>query len=173
MKILVFSDSHGRSDRLGKAFALNRDADVILHLGDGYGDLRYLKLPDIPVYAVKGNGEDWLSMRGDGVPRERFLTFEGISFLMMHGHTHAVKSGFDRAAKYAIDLGADVLLFGHTHGAVDKFIPAGSELGFGKAEKDIRIFNPGSIGEPKFGAPKFGLITIKNGSVLMSHGELD
>lgn len=173
MKILVVSDSHGRSDRLEKAVELNRDADVILHLGDGYADLRYISLPDVPIYAVKGNGEDWSIMRGDGVPRERQLSFDGVKLLMMHGHTHSVKSGIERAARYALDSGADILLFGHTHGALERFVPAGSAIGDIITDRDIRLFNPGSIGGPRFGAPKFGLITIKDGCILMSHGEVD
>ncbi len=173
MKILVLSDSHGKSDNLKRAVELNRDADAIIHLGDGYNDFKYVKLPDVPLYIVKGNGEDWLSQRSDGVPRELLLTFEGVTLLLMHGHTHNVKSGFDRAALYALEKGADVLLFGHTHGAIEKFIPAGSVLLGQKTERDIRLFNPGSIGEPRFGEPKFGIITLRNGDILMSHGELD
>ncbi|MBQ8208308.1 MAG: YfcE family phosphodiesterase [Clostridia bacterium] len=173
MKLLVVSDSHGKVERLRRAVELNKDADAIIHLGDGYNDLRYVALPDIPVYKVRGNGEDWLKMSGNDVPRDLLLEFDGIKILMMHGHTHSVKSGFDRAIRYALDKGADLLLFGHTHGAIERYIPKGSEVGFGEAERDIYIFNPGSIGEPRFGEPKFGLVTIREGKLLLSHGEID
>ncbi len=173
MKILVVSDSHGRADRLRRAVELNFDADAILHLGDGYNDLKYVKLPDVPVHCVKGNGEDWLTLKGDGVPREKQLTFENVNILMMHGHTRNVKGGYEQAALYAHDSGADILLFGHTHSPVEKYLPGGTILCGRKTERDIRVFNPGSIGEPRFTEPKFGIITIRDGEVLLSHGEID
>lgn len=173
MKILVLSDSHGRVDRLSRAVELNRDADAIIHLGDGLRDLKYVDLPDVPIYKVRGNGEDFGAFLGSDVPRELFTEIGGVKILMMHGHIYSVKSGIDRAACYAMEKGADLLLFGHTHGALERYIPEGSDLGFGKAERSIYAFNPGSIGEPRFNSPKFGLITIRNGNFLLSHGEID
>lgn len=172
MKLLVVSDSHGHVDNLRRAVELNRDADAILHLGDGYNDLKYVSLPDVPVYTVRGNGEDWLTMRANDVPRERLLEFDGVKLLMMHGHTHSVKSGLDGAIGYALELGADVLLFGHTHGALERYIPPGRMAEGKETERSIYVFNPGSIGEPKFGDPSFGIITIRNGQLLFSHGEI-
>lgn len=173
MNILVVSDSHGKVDRLCRAVELNFDTDAIIHLGDGYSDLKYVKLPDVPKHIVKGNGEDWSGYRRDGIPRELHLDLGGIKFLLMHGHTHNVKSGYDRAALYAYNMGADVLLFGHTHGAIEKYLPTGTRLGGTVIERPMWVFNPGSIGEPRFGEPKFGLITIRDGQLLLSHGEID
>ena len=172
MKLLVLSDSHGHVDSVRRAVELNMDADAIIHLGDGYNDLKYVKLPDVPVYTVRGNGEDWLTMRANDVPRELLLEFDGVKLLMMHGHTHSVKSGLDSATDHALEQGADALLFGHTHGALERYIPEGSIVGGKKTERSIYIFNPGSIGEPKFGEPMFGIITIRDGKLLFSHGEV-
>ncbi len=173
MEILVFSDSHGRSDRIRRVLELNKSADAIIHLGDGYRDLDHVDFPDVPLYIVKGNGEDWLTMRGDGVPRELMICSDGVNILMMHGHTFDVKHGKERAMKYAADNGADILLFGHTHSSFEKTFPAGSDIGFGKLNKDLMVFNPGSLGEPRFEEPSFGVITIRNGKIMLSHGKID
>ena len=39
MKILIFSDSHGRSANMLKAIEYHPDAETLLHLGDGTDDL--------------------------------------------------------------------------------------------------------------------------------------
>lgn len=172
MEIVVFSDSHGRSDRLEKAMSYHMDADAIFHLGDGYRDMGYVKVPCVPVYAVKGNGEEWFSFRSDETPTELEVTLEGVKMLLMHGHRFSVKSNYEKAAKYALEKGADILLFGHTHGALETYIKEGDEIGGIKAEKSLYIFNPGSIGEPKFGEPSYGIITLKEGNILLSHGNI-
>ena len=38
-KILVFSDSHNNNEYMNKALEMNRDADMLVHLGDGACDL--------------------------------------------------------------------------------------------------------------------------------------
>lgn len=172
MKILALSDSHGRSDNLGRAVELNHDVDAIIHLGDGYRDLKYVNLPDVPIYRVRGNGEEWFSMRENNVPRELFLEFDGVKILIMHGHTHSIKSGFDGAIEYALERDADILLFGHTHTALERYIPEGTSIGRRVSKRGLYLFNPGSIGEPRFSEATFGLITIRNGEILLSHGEI-
>lgn len=172
MKIVVFSDSHGRSDLVEKAMSYHADADAVFHLGDGYRDLEYVKLPDVPVYSVKGNGEDWFSFSQDDTPAELEITLENVKMLLMHGHRYGVKSGFDRAARRAAEKSADILLFGHTHGAVETYIKEDEEIGGVRTEKPLYVFNPGSIGSPKFGEPSYGIITIKDGNILLSHGNV-
>lgn len=173
MKILVVSDSHGRSDNLRRAVELNCDSDAIIHLGDGYNDLKYAGTADIPIYRVRGNGEEFLSrINGNDVPRELFIELDGVKILMMHGHTHSVKSGLDRAVEYALEKKADILLFGHTHTPLERYLPEGTRVGEQICTKGFYIFNPGSIGEPRFCEPTFGLITIRDGKILLSHGEI-
>lgn len=166
MTILVLSDSHGNCTALQKAVDLAGNVDAIIHLGDGYRQMAHLRLPDVPVYFVLGNGEDMQMMRRDDVKRELLVDFEGIKILMMHGHTHNVKFGVDRALMHAAELEADVLLFGHTHQPYHK-----KHRVF---DKEIDVFNPGSVGEPKFGSVgSFGIVTIRDGQLLFSWGEVD
>ena len=83
--------------------------------------------------------------------------------LMMHGHTHGVKGGVGGALCEAKRQGARVLLYGHTHQPENRYLP----------EEEIYLFNPGSIGRPHDGIPRYGLLDIlPNGSLMLSHGEL-
>lgn len=171
MKILVFSDTHGRAYKLQNIIDMHKDASAILHLGDGYADLDHKETYGIPVYKVKGNGEEWSVYATDGVPLERTLDIGGKRIFMTHGHKFAVAYGFEYAARHAEELGADILLYGHTHSPYENFVHAGGDLGGTKAVKDLYIFNPGSLGEPRFSTPSYGLVTIKDGNILLSRGE--
>ena len=103
----------------------------------------------------------------------RKITEEGVHFashidgkkiFMMHGHRYMVKSGYTVAAEKAIKKGADILLFGHTHQPLCLLIGAGARVGDTVAQKDLWIFNPGSIREGCFGT-----LTVKNGQVLLNN----
>lgn len=93
MKAVVFSDSHG--DTAAMREALEREApDQILHLGDLAGDAERLgiRFPQIPLEYVCGNC-DGFSL----APAVRLLELRGRRVLMMHGHTHGVKTGYGGA----------------------------------------------------------------------------
>lgn len=176
MKILVLSDSHGRSDLLSRAVELCGEADALLHLGDGYRDVKYSGFPEEKCFLVRGNGEDWGILAGNDVPRERLLDFEGVKVLMLHGHKpYNVKYSADleRMIAYASDKGADILIFGHTHSTFNKTYTRGTLICGKPLAKNITVFNPGSIGEPRFSSGSFGVITIRNGVPLLSHGEIE
>ena len=160
MKILVVSDSHGRYDRLNTLMSMHADADEILFLGDGARDTFVLGERAI---CVRGNCDSFLTQ---DLPSERMLCFGDFKILMMHGHEQLVKSGVDRALGYAHGRGADILLFGHTHVRFEKYYPDGTQIGDVTLDRPMYAFNPGSIGD----CGSFGLIEIKNGSVLFSHG---
>ena len=164
MTFVVLSDTHGRCDRIEKVLSMNKTRDGVLFLGDRLCDV--IDVDD--AISVRGNC-DGISFFG-AEPDERMLCFDGVRILMMHGHTHAVKSGTDRAIAYALSRGADVLLYGHTHVREERYYPAGSEIGSLKTEKPIYVFNPGSLATPSDGRPSFGILQIKNSSVLLSHG---
>ena len=58
-------------------------------------------------------------------------------------------------------MNADIVLFGHTHERLEKYIPT-DDGGF-------YLFNPGSIGGFK---PSYGIINIADSGILLSHGSL-
>ena len=107
MKLIVFSDSHGRTammKRAAEAHFDDPDTAGIVHLGDGYEDLSLIDTRGLPVWRVRGNFEDHMyafSSRRDEVPRELLFSLGGYNFLIMHGHRFDVKSGYERAAAYA------------------------------------------------------------------------
>lgn len=175
-KILVFSDSHEETRYLNKALAMNKDADMIVHLGDGACDLTR-PLPENyekPLVLIEGNGEYYGFVGVDRRYRPKkteMIEFEGKKIFMTHGHLYDVKYGLEKIAARAYADGADIVLFGHTHIPICKYLPEGTELEFvGKTERPLMLFNPGSIGIGfKY---TFGLLTFNNGEVLPSHGQI-
>lgn len=163
MKILVFSDSHGVTDKMEAALAEHRGTvDAVIHLGDGAGDLKRCALPaGIPVIAVSGNFEDFFSaFVPKEYPSERIAEFGGVRILCTHGHRYGVKSSVSKAVARAAEAGAALLLFGHTHRPLDtsEVLPSGEIL---------RIFNPGTAGN---GYPSsYGIVEIRDGQILTSH----
>jgi putative phosphoesterase len=172
MRLLVLSDSHGRADRIREAVSRARGADMILFLGDGLRDLALLEDGDAArLCAVRGNCDGSLFF-SDDVPEERFLALDAYHILMMHGHTHDVKYGIDRAVAYAAARGADALLYGHTHERKDTYLPAGTVVGKTVLEKPMHVFNPGSIGLPNGSAPSYGWVDLRPQGIVCSHGTL-
>jgi predicted phosphodiesterase len=86
---------------------------------------------------------------------------------MLHGHTRGVKSGIGEAISAAVQRDADILLFGHTHQPLEKYIPVEDSTEGEILKKPLRVFNPGSLG-----SGSFGLIDIRGKDVLMSHGSI-
>ncbi len=175
MKLLVLSDSHGRVDRLRAVTERHRDADGLLFLGDGLRDLDRLSElpPNLTPIAVRGNCDGFSVFASDGhVPTERMVGFDRFLIFMLHGHTGGVKHGIETAAEAAAGRGADLLLYGHTHVAHEAYWPAGERVGGITLQKPLWILNPGSLGEPRDGAPSYGLITMQGGQLLLSHGRL-
>lgn len=112
MRILVFSDSHGRVGPM-QDMVERYVPDAVFHLGDVVrdGDKLAELYPQMPFYRVAGNC-DW---NNPGLPLEDVARLEGKTILYMHGHTQSVKSGVSLAVHAAQAIQADVLLFGHTH----------------------------------------------------------
>lgn len=165
MKLLVLSDSHGRSGQVRAAMALHPDAGAVLFLGDGLRDL-----PDAspcPIYAVRGNCDAFTMFDLMPAPDERVEVFGGYRVLALHGHTRGAKAGTVRLIGAALEQGADLVCFGHTHEPFEQYIPAGETRFGAPLEKPLWLFNPGSIN-----AGSFGLIELRPGGVLLSHGQL-
>lgn len=156
MKILVFSDSHGKGNRMHTITERN-DPDVILFLGDGLRDFYSLSEKyggRAMLVAVKGNC-DLL----DGAPEERIIELDGFKILMLHGHKKSVKNGTCELEDYAERLGVDLVLYGHTHARDIRII---------ERRKPFYIFNPGSIGAASYLSPSFGYIETVNGQLMIN-----
>ncbi len=157
MRILVFSDSHGELRRMKQVLA-RAEVDAVLFLGDGIRDFEALQEGydgKALFMAVRGNCD----LFGDD-PAERIFSYEGIRILMLHGHTRNVKHGTEALEAYARRQAVDLVLYGHTHRAEDRYL---SEEG-----RPLRLFNPGSIGAAGWDKPGFGYLDIRNGQILSS-----
>ena len=138
------------------------EVNHILFLGDGLADVERLQalFPRHIFRCVRGNMDCFVMRAAED---ESVFELFSCRVLMLHGHTRAVKGGTAAAEKRALDEGARVLLYGHTHVPECRYL----------SEEALYVFNPGSIGRPYHGRPSFGLMDIlPNGSVMLSHGTL-
>ena len=170
MKIIVISDTHGRSDRIREVLRRHRSYDALLFLGDGLRDFAELESEPCCFRFVGGNC-DGVSFSSD-VPTELTLNLDGVRIFMTHGHGYSVKSGRGALAARGMALDADVVLYGHTHVREERYLPEGTTLCGVTSQKGMYLFNPGSLGAPVDSCPSFGVIEIRNGQVLLSHGEI-
>ena len=145
MKILVFSDSHGRLSLMLDAVEKERPRRIFF-LGDNYRDGEDLAsaYPDIPVDMVKGNCDFCPG------PDELLVEAGGVRFLLTHGHRYHAKSGTDRLVEAGKQMGAAVVCFGHTHEALNM------------PERGVWLFNPGTAGGVH-NRPGYGLIVAEDG----------
>ena len=149
MRILVFSDSHGSSSRMRDALMLQKDADLIIHLGDGERDLEYLgeAVAGRKTVQVCGNC-DFCSM----LPENEIVFAGGVKIFCSHGHTENVKYGREELVSKARAAGARIALYGHTHESVTDY------------DDGLYIMNPGSIRNGEYGAIDItpqGIILLK------------
>ena len=155
MRILVFSDSHGRIHNCLRAIESAGPIDHILHLGDTSRDTEDLGIlcPNTPITYVCGNC-DFCA----GESTEKVIELGGKKLFLCHGHSRGVKEGLGDLAHAA--KGADLALFGHTHEVFDGEVDG------------VHLFNPGSISLPASGAPSFGILTIMGGMLSVAHKTL-
>lgn len=168
MRFIIFSDSHGSVANMREALSRNRKArlDGMIFLGDGLQSAQLLAEEEgLELFAVAGNCDFGVDVTKKET-YERLLEFDGVKVLIVHGHKFMVKSTGDVVNNYARSLGADVVLYGHTHRRADSFDRGEN------GEKPLHSFNPGSIALPQTGANSFGILEISNRTVYLSHGEI-
>lgn len=113
MRILVISDTHGNFPVAFKACTLAEPFNNLIHLGDGADDAMLLRdVLDVQVIHIAGNCD-----LGSASPRERLWECEGKKLLLVHGDAYGVKNGMAQLEHRAHEVGADAVLFGHTHRA--------------------------------------------------------
>lgn len=147
MKILVFSDSHGRTMRMIECVE-EENPDMLFHLGDMVEDTRDLRsvFPNLPLANVCGNN-DW----GSNAPADRVEVIHGIRFFLTHGHRHHVRVTTEQVVDAARENGCQIALFGHTHESLIE------------SYGDVIVANPGSITLPYAELPSYLRITIEPG----------
>lgn len=130
MKLVIFSDVHGKKTLLERIMRFNPDADNFLSLGDTEMTMDYLL--DLDIIGVKGNYP-----RDPGLGYEHYMTFHGKKFMMTHGHKYKVQRGLKKLVRKAFDENVDVVLYGHTHIAQALYV------------NDVLLLNPGSVYRPR------------------------
>lgn len=145
MKIIVFSDSHGRLDLMIAAME-EEHPDRIFFLGDHERDGQRLAAlyPEVPASIVRGNCDY------SGGTAELMVELDGVRFLLTHGHLHRAKQGYALLREAGREALADMVCFGHTHQALNE-------------RSGVWLFNPGTIGGPYGQRTSYGVIRVGNG----------
>jgi hypothetical protein len=149
LRVIVFSDSHGRIDYARKVLKGAGQVDLILHAGDFYIDAMALAEEfSLPVKAVAGNCDGVA-----GGPEEELFELAGRRFLMTHGHLNGINR-MGNLLKKAREYGAEAVIFGHTH------------MSQSVKMDGILFFNPGSISRPRDqDRPSYGVLEIGEGGI--------
>ena len=143
MRILVISDTHGRIENAASLIK-KIDPDYTFHLGDMADDSKRLEnlFPRKVIASVRGNNDFF----DTSYPLERIAQISGKTIFACHGHKYHVKSGLMSLEFKADEVGADIVLYGHTH------IPY-----INVTDKRI-IMNPGSVNS-------YGIIEITDAGI--------
>lgn len=145
MRVLAISDTHKKTDNVLKVIEAYGPFDMIFHMGDHSRDAMDIEyMTDCPVMMVNGNCD-----YNHDAPLDRILTLENKKILLTHGHTHHVKFGLGGLKRLADEEDLALVCYGHTH--IQKV----------KDHYGRLILNPGSISEPRDGAPSFAILDIR------------
>lgn len=150
LRVIVISDTHRDFNSLVKVVKRHRDADLFIHLGDGYDEFCRMgdMFPGLKKYFVRGNCDY-------SVPRDvqvaGFINCGMARIFYTHGHVYGVKSGLQQLYTAGLEHNANVILYGHTHIARIDYV------------KGVYVMNPGSLGHPGSRGRTYGIIDIDDG----------
>jgi putative phosphoesterase len=131
-----------------RAVDAQRNAEVIIHCGDGEEQYQMLKdtIRDKMVVGVRGNC-DWYST----LPAIETVKAGGKTILVTHGHLYDAKFTYQKLEYAAREAGADIVVFGHTHVPYKDYsdglylMNPGSCCGYGASYGYIDITDKGDI----------------------------
>ena len=153
MRVGVFSDSHGDWEALDELLEKMGHVDAVCFLGDvardaGYLGDRLLEMPHHPtLYAVRGNN-DYYGLCT--LPWDRLIELGGVRIHMEHGHRCP---GYSTLVYRALERGAKVAMFGHTHQP------------FCETVDGVLLLNPGSAGNYcRGGRARASVLEIRDGA---------
>lgn len=157
MRIVVMSDSHFNFPVLKEIVNIQKSADIFVYLGDGELDFQELMhhYPEKEMHCVRGNCDG-----GSLTPFAEMMTCCGKQIFLTHGHLFRVKFGVEELKEHAVGIGADILLYGHTH------------MPYTGYDDGLYIMNPGSVSLPKSGRPTYGVIDITEAGIVLNIVEL-
>lgn len=133
MKALVISDSHGANETMAalmKTIQQNKKPDALIFCGDGYMD----------AYGYRREFSRWLGVTGNcdnAVPpeavKERCEKLGRIYVFITHGHLYRVKQNKLSLSLRTVEVGANLVCFGHTHQPCFE------------SQRDVFFLNPGAL----------------------------
>ena len=151
MKILLVSDTHGKTDNLEKLLqTYEAEVSLVCHMGDYGSDLRKFesRYSTLRLAAVNGNTD--FSFHGQTEQIIELGQFAGkkLRLLITHGHKFGVKKNYNRLINYAKEMEVHAVFFGHTH------------EGCNFTRDGIFFMNPGSLGFGREGESTYGLVHV-------------
>lgn len=190
-RILIVSDSHGRSQNIKTAID-KEHPDMLIHLGDLEDDPELVRgwlddaakvwnalghdspeerisLP-VPAVFIQGNCDRYHTGNGiNDLRQSAVFELNGHRFFCTHGHRQGVSLGLENLMYTAMENDCDIALYGHTHVPFDDSFEGYGDIGCG-----VRILNPGSITSPRGGSSKgYLLMTFdENGDYTVTYHKL-
>lgn len=151
MRILVISDSHGRTGRIEQALEEQKTAKHVFFLGDCVRDIEDYPFiyPDRIFHIVSGNC-DYSSV----FKSADTVVIGGKKIFFTHGHHLSVKGGIERLSQFAKLEKADIVLYGHTHIAKTEYA------------NGVYFVNPGSLCSAREGHTGYAVIDIEEKGIM-------
>ncbi len=162
LRLAIVADTHSSPHPATLPLLRSRQPRAIIHAGD-IGDLAVLEqLEEVaPVYAIRGN----IDVKAPGLPDVLALDLVSgtgpdvrtIRLLVIHIGVYGPKLRSE-VAQMARQEGASLVICGHSH------VP------FIGRDRDLVVFNPGSVGPRRFALPiVFGLMDITPAGLRLAH----
>ena len=154
MLIGLISDTHIPDRRIKlpqPVFDAFEDVDLIIHAGDITSQSVLDDLEKIaPVHAVEGNMDRVVGELE--LPASKIIEAEGHKIGIVHGEVYP-RGDTQQLYYTALELGADILVSGHSHIAQLEKI------------KDVILVNPGSPTNPRLSDPSVALLEINKSNI--------
>ena len=157
MRLIVFSDTHGSFAAAREVIERNPGSYTFIFLGDGEKEIDKLRIiyPEKMILNVSGNCDNTYT------PDTDLYNAGKVKVLFTHGHRYNVKYGTDELLEKAKALGAELVLFGHTHTRLYEY------------RDGVHILNPGSAALPRDGKnPCYAFVDITPKGILCAHVDL-
>ena len=150
VKILLIGDTHGMDDLFVVIKRKESPFDMLLHVGDVEESKRFYQRCGVQALFVRGNCDDY-----SDDPVERVVDVEGCRIYMTHGHcldVDGTEASLRALCGAAVEKGADVVVFGHTH------------MPLNVVRDGVLILNPGSLAFNAMGiGPSYMTLEIQKG----------
>ena len=145
MRAAIVSDTHGNWEKIAEEIK-KENVDCLFFLGDHARDGKKMEsFLKIPAYIVRGNCD-----RIEDGDAEQIVELGGWKIFLCHGHHYHVKEQLQTLFYRGLELGVDIILYGHTHRA------------YYEETDGLTIINPGSVSRENMylGDASWGILTL-------------